>query len=75
MGWTLLNVGGKQVLWKDGTTAGYRAFIAIDKKNKKASDIYLELGFEDLSHFSFAFKKQFGYSSKELAERNKKISS
>jgi D-alanyl-D-alanine-carboxypeptidase/D-alanyl-D-alanine-endopeptidase len=35
MGWTLMNVGSKQVLWKDGTTAGYRAFIAIDKKNKK----------------------------------------
>lgn len=27
---------------------------------KKASDIYLEVGFEDLAHFSRAFKKQFG---------------
>lgn len=27
---------------------------------KKASDIYLEAGFEDLAHFSRAFKKQFG---------------
>ncbi|HTD99874.1 MAG TPA: serine hydrolase [Mucilaginibacter sp.] len=35
LGWTLFNLGDKQVLWKDGTTAGYRAFIAIDKKNKK----------------------------------------
>jgi AraC-like DNA-binding protein len=26
------------------------------------SDVYLDVGFENLSHFSFAFKKQFGYS-------------
>lgn len=32
------------------------------EKGKKASDIYLDLGFEDLSHFSFTFKKQFGLS-------------
>ncbi|WP_262696861.1 hypothetical protein [Chryseobacterium sp. 3008163] len=24
------------------------------------------MGFENLSHFSFAFKKQFGYSPSEL---------
>jgi D-alanyl-D-alanine-carboxypeptidase/D-alanyl-D-alanine-endopeptidase len=35
MGWTLLNDGGKQVLWKDGSTAGYRAIVVIDKKKKK----------------------------------------
>ena len=27
---------------------------------RKASDIYLEAGFEDLAHFSRTFKKQFG---------------
>jgi len=27
------------------------AYFLIDKKNKKASEIYLDLGFEDLSHF------------------------
>jgi AraC-like DNA-binding protein len=32
----------------------------IDKKNKKPADIYLELGFESLSHFSHSFKKEFG---------------
>jgi len=32
----------------------------IEKKNKKPSAIYLDLGFESLSHFSHAFKKQFG---------------
>lgn len=38
------------------------AHFLIEKKNKKPSEIYLDLGFEDLSHFSFAFKKQFGYA-------------
>ncbi len=36
------------------------AYYLIREKGKSASDIYLDLGFEDLSHFSFAFKKQFG---------------
>lgn len=42
------------------------AHFLIEKKNKKSSDIYLDLGFEDLSHFSYAFKKQFGYSPTKL---------
>ena len=36
------------------------AYYLIKEKGKTASDIYLDLGFEDLSHFSLAFKKQFG---------------
>ncbi|REA64462.1 AraC family transcriptional regulator [Dyadobacter luteus] len=40
------------------------AHFQIVKHNKKPSSIYLELGFESLSHFSYAFKKQFGYSPK-----------
>ena len=36
------------------------AHYLIKEKGKKASDVYLEVGFEDLSHFSFAFKKTFG---------------
>lgn len=32
----------------------------IKEKGRKPSDAYLEVGFEDLSHFSFAFKKTFG---------------
>lgn len=42
------------------------AYFLIDKKDKKPSEIYLDLGFEDLSHFSYAFKKQFGQSPTEL---------
>jgi len=34
----------------------------IEKKNRKPSAIYLDLGFESLSHFSHAFKKRFGKS-------------
>lgn len=37
------------------------------EKGKKVSDIYLDLGFEDLSHFSFAFKKQFGLPPSKLS--------
>ena len=44
------------------------AYFLIDKKNKKASEIYLDLGFEDLSHFSLAFKKLFGLRPTELAK-------
>jgi AraC family transcriptional regulator, exoenzyme S synthesis regulatory protein ExsA len=38
------------------------AHYYIFEKKKKPSDIYLDAGFEDLSHFSFAFKKHFGYN-------------
>src|SRR5690606_31211814 len=48
------------------------AYFLIEKKDKKPSDIYLDLGFETLSHFSTAFKKQFGISPTELTELNKK---
>jgi AraC family transcriptional regulator, exoenzyme S synthesis regulatory protein ExsA len=45
------------------------AHFLIDKRNKKPAEIYLDLGFEDLSHFSFAFKKCFGLTPTELALR------
>jgi len=32
----------------------------IETRNKKPSAIYLDLGFESLSHFSHSFKKKFG---------------
>ncbi|WP_313091048.1 helix-turn-helix domain-containing protein [Chryseobacterium flavum] len=37
------------------------AYVLLTQKGKMVSDIYLDLGFENLSHFSFAFKKQYGY--------------
>ncbi len=47
------------------------AYFLIEKKNEKASEIYLDLGFEALSHFSFAFKKLFGLTPTELTYRTK----
>src|SRR5579863_8564471 len=38
----------------------HEAHYLIKEKGRTASDIYLDLGFEDLSHFSFAFKKLYG---------------
>ncbi|HWW42018.1 AraC family transcriptional regulator [Pedobacter sp.] len=38
------------------------AYYLIKEKKRMPSEVYLELGFEDLSHFSFTFKKQFGKS-------------
>lgn len=32
----------------------------IQLENRKVSDVYLEVGFKNLSHFSTAYKKQFG---------------
>ncbi|WP_377579181.1 helix-turn-helix domain-containing protein [Ohtaekwangia kribbensis] len=38
------------------------AYYQIKEKGKKPSEVYLEVGFEDLSHFSFAFKNAFGHA-------------
>jgi AraC-like DNA-binding protein len=47
------------------------AHFLIQKKKQKPSDIYLDLGFETLSHFSFAFKKLFGLTPTELLHQKK----
>ena len=57
-----------------GTTPGIwltrkrldEAYFLIHQQHHKPSEIYMDLGFEDLSHFSFAFKKQFGKAPSEL---------
>lgn len=38
----------------------------ITEKKKKVSDVYLEVGFKNLSHFSTAFKKEFGYTPTQV---------
>lgn len=45
------------------------AYFQINKKNRKPSEVYLEVGFEDLSHFSFVFKKEFGHAPTKLMAR------
>lgn len=36
------------------------AHYLIKEKGKAPSDVYIDVGFEDLSHLSFAFKKLYG---------------
>jgi AraC family transcriptional regulator, exoenzyme S synthesis regulatory protein ExsA len=48
------------------------AHFLIEKQHKKPSEIYLELGFETLSHFSVAFKKQFRLTPTDLSNRSAK---
>ncbi|WP_229216121.1 helix-turn-helix domain-containing protein [Dyadobacter frigoris] len=38
------------------------AHYQIREKNRKPSDVYLEAGFENLSHFGYAFRKRYGYA-------------
>lgn len=42
------------------------AYYQLAEKKLRPVDIYLETGFENLSHFSFAFKKRFGLTPSEL---------
>jgi AraC-like DNA-binding protein len=37
-----------------------KAHYLLKERKMKVSEVYAEVGFEDASHFSFAFKKQFG---------------
>lgn len=45
------------------------AHYQLTEKNRKPIDVYLETGFENLSHFSYVFKKQFGLTPTELIDR------
>lgn len=42
------------------------AYYLIKERGKTPSDVYLGLGFEDLSHFSFVFKKNYGVAPSKL---------
>ena len=42
------------------------AYFLMDKQRQSPAKIYLELGFETLPHFSYAFKKQFGLTPTQL---------
>ncbi len=43
-----------------------RAKETLEEGNLKASDIYLDFGYNNLSNFSTAFKNKFGKSPKEI---------
>lgn len=42
------------------------AYYHLSEKKLKPTEVYLEVGFEDLSHFSFSFKKKYGVSPTQL---------
>ncbi|QIK55518.1 helix-turn-helix transcriptional regulator [Dysgonomonas sp. HDW5A] len=42
------------------------AYDKINDENKKVSDVYLEVGFKNLSHFSKAYKEAFGHAPSKL---------
>ncbi|WP_420147040.1 helix-turn-helix domain-containing protein [Spirosoma sp.] len=46
------------------------AFFLISNQKLRPSEVYLEVGFEDLSHFSFSFKKEFGLTPTEVSTRH-----
>lgn len=43
------------------------AYYQIRTKGQKTADVYLQVGFEDLSHFSTSFKKAFGVTPSSAA--------
>lgn len=40
----------------------FEAHYLIEEKGLRPKEFYLEIGFENLSHFSYAYKKKFGHS-------------
>ena len=45
------------------------AYHLITEKQQKPIDAYMEAGFENLSHFSYAFKNHFGYAPNALINK------
>lgn len=43
------------------------AYYLIREKGWRTSDVYMEVGFKDFSHFSFAFKKMYGVAPSKIA--------
>ncbi|SFO52557.1 AraC-type DNA-binding protein [Chitinophaga sp. YR627] len=42
------------------------AYVHFTEKKLRPAEVYYQVGFENLSHFSYAFKKHFGYTPKDL---------
>lgn len=48
-----------------------QAHYLISQKNQNPTAIYIEVGFENLSHFSSAFKKFYGYNPSSLKQETR----
>jgi len=46
------------------------AHYYLAEKKKRPVEVFMEVGFEDLSHFSYAFRKQYGYPPTSLQSAN-----
>jgi AraC-like DNA-binding protein len=46
------------------------AHYELTEKKRKPVEVCYETGFENLSHFSYAFKKHFGYAPSNLSEQS-----
>jgi AraC-like DNA-binding protein len=42
------------------------AYYLLENKKMKSKDVYMEVGFETLSHFSYAFKNKFGINPSSI---------
>ena len=51
--------------WLTKTRLKLAHHLLLESKQKPV-DVFWEVGFENLSHFSYAFKKEFGYAPKEI---------
>lgn len=51
-----------------------QAHFLIVERSQRPSDVYLEVGFQNLSHFSFAFKKLYGQTPTELQNTSESYS-
>jgi AraC family transcriptional regulator, exoenzyme S synthesis regulatory protein ExsA len=47
------------------------AYYLMKQKNKKPQDIYLDLGFENLSHFYTSFKKKYGMTPASINQKSR----
>ncbi len=58
-------------LWQARLVASHRALL--ERPNSRITDVAFACGFSELSHFSRAFKNEFGYSPRHLNERNLRV--
>ncbi|EJG03201.1 helix-turn-helix domain-containing protein [Flavobacterium sp. F52] len=49
------------------------AYYHLTEKNKNPVEVYYQTGFENLSHFSYAFKKYFGHTPTEVRSKSNSL--